>query len=167
MDSEPILQQSLHEIAHLLLLMYENYQFTNIKQLDCLINLCDFLQDIGLEDHICVLDVEYYRREVVSSVSDGLVSMSYETFYAWLKKISAFHYQYDTTLKNNKKSFHKLLVDYIIPASSSTGRGGVKSASLSKTCQWLRNVNIRTLDTLVESRELLKLWFLSILSQVR
>jgi hypothetical protein len=167
MNSEPILRQSLQEIAHLLLMIYEKYKFLNVTQLDCLTSLCEFLRDAGLEDRICVLDVEYFRRKVALPEANNLVSMGYEKFYQWLKEVSASYYQYDSISKNNKKSFHKLLVDYIVPFSSSRDIDGMRARSLSTTTLWLQNMDSRSLETLVESRDLLKLWFLSILSQVR
>lgn len=172
MESDSTVRQSLQEIAQLLLAIHEKYIQSSENQ-EILGNLVSFIKCIGLEHKICLLDIEYYRRKVMSadafhSEMLGYRGMGYEAFYGWLKELAAHYYQHDSLslVKNEKKSFHMLLTNYIVPFASNSHDKLGRIDAIDETRMWLANIDHRTLETLVEYKELLKLWFMSMLIQV-
>jgi len=174
MEDDGSVKRSLQEIAQLLLMIHEKYIKCG-NNCQVLVNLSTFLRYIGLEDVISPLDTEYYLRKVYlgdNNRSDKLLyhSMGYEAFYGWLKLIACHFYQYDSNSislsKNDKKSFHMLLTNLIIPFASKSQKDLGRIDDISEASKWLTTIDSRSLDTFVENKDVLKLWFMNLLIQV-
>ncbi len=132
-------QSALQEIASLLLVLHDqyltsDYPLASTPRHMVLRSLIQFVIDIGLNDVLCVLDIERLRRHVMqgaiiaangtiaSSASTANNSMGYESFYDWLRKLSSFLFTRALIEKKptsaGKRELHHLLTSFIIPFSS-------------------------------------------------
>lgn len=73
-------QESLHEIASLLLMVHDFY-LSQVTGSDIILALTTFIHDINLHQKVSILDVERCRRKVMGRALSYI--MGYELFYDW------------------------------------------------------------------------------------
>mgnify|MGYP003386933391 CR=1 FL=1 len=108
------LQQSLRDIAELLLLIYDRYIKSAVSNDDVSFSLLSLLHSLNLlGNSISVLEAEYLRRSVLSTSKEN-DGMDYDQFYAWLRKVAEYwHQQGQSSAIDN--SLERLLIERILP----------------------------------------------------
>lgn len=112
---DPTIQQSLQEIASLLLIVHDDY-LKGVSGADVLSALAELIDDVGLTQQVSILDAERLRRTVMQ---DNESDMGYELFYDWLRGVGQL-VSSDRDV-GGKKALHYLLTQYIIPFASTLG----------------------------------------------
>lgn len=106
---DPEIQQSLQEIASLLLIVHDNY-LKEVYGGEILSKLMDLLEDFGLQSKVSILDAERMRRRIMGNSE---ADMGYELFYDWLRGIGQL-VSSDRDVAG-KQALSYLLTHYIIP----------------------------------------------------
>lgn len=109
------LQESLHDIAQLLLLIHESYLSGVVGVKDILFSLVGFIDGLDLlGNRVSVLHIELCRRRACGS--DNSTVMDYTHFYCWLKEIANIVYPREAG--GNNAAIQRFLVDNVIPLAS-------------------------------------------------
>ena len=98
-------------VANVLVNLYDKY-LRDKEGKEILQALMIFIDDTGLTELLCILDVERIRLHVMICNSD-LRSMSYESFYDWLRQASDLIFKkYD---ESGSRALNLLLTKHVIP----------------------------------------------------
>jgi hypothetical protein len=108
--NENVIDDSLREIATLILLLHENYIKDSSGKNQILVSLVRFLTNGDICDKVSIIDAEILRRKVMYPDD---TFMEYDKFYNWLRDVAKFIYE-----DSDNNSLHSLLMDYIIPLAS-------------------------------------------------
>lgn len=155
MSVDSSVNQSLQEIASLLLLIHDCYLNDSYGS-DVLNSLINLVFDTGLDNIVSILDIEYCRTTVMNSTD---VSMGYDLFYNWLRNIAHFVYKRSSIV--GKKALHRILIEYIIPfASQLDGRSPVMKSRYST------NLSPSFLRSIMNYSEFVTSWFYLLLMKV-
>ena len=111
-------------VASVLINLYDKYLSNKVGKL-ILLALMVLIDDIGLTEDLCILVVERIRLHVMVCNSDRK-TMSYESFYDWLRQISDLVFmKYD---ENGPRALNLLLTKHIIPFAISGQRFKIVSS---------------------------------------
>lgn len=111
-------------VASVLINLYDKYLSDKGEKL-VLQALMVLIDDIGLTGDLCILDVERIRLHVMACNSDRK-TMSYESFYDWLRQISDLVFmKYD---ESGSRALNLLLTKHIIPFAISGQRFKIVSS---------------------------------------
>ena len=111
-------------VASVLINLYDKY-LRGKEDRQILQALMALIDDIGLTEHLCILDVERIRLHVMICNSDR-TSMSYESFYDWLRQASDLIFKkYDEI---GARALNLLLTKHIIPFAISGQRFKIVSS---------------------------------------
>lgn len=149
-----VTQQSLQEIASLLLLIHD-YYFKNAMGSDVLVALMTVLRDACLLDQVSLIEAERIRRQVMHKADRQL---GYELFYEWLRGVSKVVYAVSDHA-GAKKELHLLLTVYILPNAVPI----VQQRSLQTIT--LPYYTDSALESMVKFADFLYYWFRAILTQ--
>lgn len=126
MQQSSSVEDSLNEIASLLLMIHEHY-LKNLVGVDITVALVSLVENIGLSCDVSVLDIERLRRN--RPEFSVLYPMEFDTFFTWLRSLAKFIYSENEG--DGRVAFHHLLVNYLVPAVSSLEQGGHNSSPAS------------------------------------
>lgn len=164
MNSKNIVNESLNEIAKLLLLVYEHVIGNSVDKNEVLVNLIKFIDQLHLSSRLSLLDIDHYLRKV-SNLSDDSEFMGYDTFYSFLKEIAQHIVQYNEILLSEKVSFHNLLTKYIIPYAVTIVELNDNNVDYYNSLKhWLDSISYDDFGSLTENKEFLKAWFIYLVS---
>lgn len=111
-------------VANVLINLYDKY-LRDIEGKQILGALMILIDDIGLTEVLCILDVERMRLRVMICNSDR-TTMSYESFYDWLRQLSNLIFiKFD---ESGARALNLLLTKHIIPFAISGQRLKVVSS---------------------------------------
>ena len=111
------LQESLHEIAQLLLLIHESYLSDVVGEKEILFSLCGFLDGLNLlGNRVSILHAELCRRRIYGTAATNSSIMDYNHFYCWLKEVSIIVYPEE--VMNENAAMQRLLIENVIPLAS-------------------------------------------------
>ena len=111
-------------VANVLINLYDKY-LRDIIGKQILGALMILIDDIGLTEVLCILDVERIRLRVMICNSDR-TTMSYESFYDWLRQVSDLIFiKFD---ESGARALNLLLTKHIIPFAISGQRFKVVSS---------------------------------------
>lgn len=153
----PAIQQSLQEIASLLLIVHDDY-LKGVVDGEILSALVELIDDVGLGSQVSMLDAERLRRSVMKN-SDA--DMGYELFYDWLRGVGQLVSR-DRDV-GGKKALHYLLTQYIIPFASTLG---TRSSSSVLETHGLPYYTSAALKVMSDCDAFLVHWFYNMVAQV-
>lgn len=146
----------LEEIANLLLILHDKYLHGAEGSTFILHQLMRLLHDLGLTENISLLDVERIRIQVMIHKESKEKSMSYESFYEWLREIACLMFKkYD---ENGSRALNLLLTRHIIPFATNEKEGTLAVVSFTEGHVSIDNTSLRVL---LPYGDFLTLWFSS------
>lgn len=154
---DPAIQQSLQEIASLLLIVHDDY-LKGVSGSDVLLALVELIDDVGLAGQVSLLDAERLRRMVMQEHESD---MGYELFYDWLRGVGQL-VSVDRDA-GGKKALHYLLTQYIIPFASTLGTRSSGSDSVVHSLPYYDRSALRTMS---DHDTFILLWFHDLVHQV-
>jgi hypothetical protein len=161
-DQQSILEDPVQDIASLLLMIHDHY-LSHATGNEITLELSSLISSTGLKAIVSILDIERCRRLVMGFPSHP---MDYSTFFSWLKETGNIVYP-SYRDSNQSLSFHKLLVNHLIP-SVSKWEESLRIANESiKFDDSLRFLTDHAWKTFSEYDEYLFLSFQSFESEVR
>ena len=149
------IQPSLKEVANLLIALHDDY----LRDTDggaVLYQLMKLLHDLSLTEDLCILDVERIRLKVMNQ-NGKEKTMSYESFYEWLREASVLICKKYNERGNRALSL--LLTKYIIPFASKAKEG--KVAVMAMYTNGRGQLDESSLKALAPYGNFLQLWFAS------
>ena len=149
------IQTSLQEVADLLIVLHDEY-LQDADGAAVLYQLLKLLHDLSLTEDICILDVERIRLKVMSH-NGNEQTMSYESFYEWLREASVFIFRKFDEAGNRALSL--LLTKYIIPFATKEKEG--KFAFVVLHTNGRDHLDEASLKALIPYGDFLRLWFTS------
>ncbi len=154
---DPVILQSLQEIASLLLLVHDDY-LREVFGYEVLTSLTLLLKDVGLDNSVSILDSERLRRKTMGANDN---EMGYELFYDWLRGVGQLVYKdHDLT---GKKAVHFLLTRYIIPFASNKDKADELKQPGEVHAPYYSD---SALKVMVEYGGFIQNWYFEILEQV-
>jgi hypothetical protein len=154
---DPTIQQSLQEIASLLLIVHDDY-LKGVFGADVLLALWELLEDVGLSSLVSLLDAERLRRSVMQ---DSDADMGYELFYDWLRGVGQLVSK-DRDV-GGKRALHYLLTQFIIPFASTLGTRASSGAPVDYSLPYYSRA---ALSAMSDCDSFLLLWFHSLVAKV-
>lgn len=108
------IQESLHEIAALLLEFHEEYLKHVVGVPNILYSLLGLSQAVNLLGNgLTIADIEFRRLQLCGNEMKS--EMSYDQFYNWLRSVSLDYY---STCTSDAEAFHRVLIDKILPVAT-------------------------------------------------
>lgn len=158
MQKSSSVEDSLNEIASLLLMIHEHY-LKNLVGVDITVALVSLIENIGLSRDVSVLDIERLRRD--RPEFSVVYPMEFDTFFTWLRSVAKFIYNENDS--DGRVAFHHLLVNYLVPAVSSLEQGGNNSSPSSSPLVYITESAWKVYSVF---EEFLTLLFLSLCDEV-
>jgi hypothetical protein len=147
-------QQSLQEIASMLLLIHD-YYLKDAFGSDVLVALMTILRDARLLGQVPLIEAERIRRQVTPKADRQL---GYELFYEWLRGVSKVVYAI-TDHTGGRKELHLLLTMYVLPNAVPV----VQKRNLQTMT--LPYYTDSALESMVKFADFLYFWFRTALTQ--
>jgi hypothetical protein len=159
MMEEPNIQQSLHEIASLLVLVHDFY-LKEARGREVSVALLRLIHDVGLQYSVSVLDSERLRRKAM--LQSNKDSMGYEEFYDWLRHLSRFVFG---TQENPRRALHLMFVQHIIPCTSRFESYHMTD-EFSGILQSFIRLTDKAIKVLTEYADFIQHWYFHIVTEV-
>lgn len=143
----------LLEVANVLCNLY-NDNIRDRDEKDILVGLMRLIDDLNITEALCILEAERIRVKVMRCNGDER-TMSYESFYDWLREASDF--VFSKFNESGSRALNILLTKYVIPAATREKDGNLACAALSIRVH--TTLDDSTLRVLIPYAGFLKLWF--------